>query len=94
MKTELIVLAYIALISVVAFAAMGIDKKKAEKHKWRVPEKVLFLFVLLGGGLGGILGMQVFRHKTKHWYFAVGFPLIAIIEYAAIIYLLFIKWNT
>ncbi len=91
MKTELIVLAYIALISVVAFAAMGIDKKKAEKHKWRVPEKVLFLFVLLGGGLGGILGMQIFRHKTKHWYFAVGFPLIAIIEYAAIIYLLFIK---
>lgn len=91
MKTELIVLAYIALISVVAFVAMGIDKKKAEKHKWRVPEKVLFLFVLLGGGLGGILGMQIFRHKTKHWYFAVGFPLIAIIEYAAIIYLLFIK---
>lgn len=91
MKIELIVLAYIALISVVAFAAMGIDKKKAEKHKWRVPEKVLFLFVLLGGGAGGILGMQVFRHKTKHWYFAVGFPLIAIIEYAAIIYLLFIK---
>ncbi len=91
MTTELIVLAYILLISIVAFAAMGIDKKKAEKHKWRVPEKVLFLFVILGGGVGGILGMQVFRHKTKHWYFAVGFPLIAVIEYAAIIYLLFIK---
>lgn len=91
MKIGIIVLIYLAVMSLISFALMGVDKKKAEKHKWRVPEKVLFLFVLLGGGAGGILGMQFFRHKTKHWYFAIGFPLITIAEYAAIVYFLFIK---
>lgn len=80
-------LIYILLISIASFASMGIDKKRAVKHKRRTPEKTLFLFVLLGGGLGGTLGMYFFRHKTKHWYFAIGFPFISIIEYAAVVYL-------
>ncbi|MBQ7131146.1 MAG: DUF1294 domain-containing protein [Oscillospiraceae bacterium] len=87
---EYIIAAYILIMSLISFFSMLIDKKKAEKHKWRIPEKVLFAFVILGGGLGGVLGMHVFRHKTKHWYFAIGFPLITVVEYAALVYFLFI----
>lgn len=80
---------YLLAINLVAFTAMGIDKKKAIDHKWRIPEKRLFLYVILGGGIGGTLGMTTFRHKTKHWYFKLFFPLIAIVEYAALIYILY-----
>ncbi|MGN0631860.1 MAG: DUF1294 domain-containing protein [Ruminococcus sp.] len=86
-----IFLIYLLLINAVSFAAMGIDKKRAVKNKWRIPEKTLFLFVLLGGGIGGTAGMYFFRHKTKHWYFAVGFPFIAAVEYAFIFYFFVIK---
>ncbi len=78
---------YVLIINIIAFAAMQIDKSRAKKHKWRIPEKTLFIFVLLGGGIGGTIGMYIFRHKTKHWYFVIGFPLITIIEYAGIIIL-------
>lgn len=80
---------YILLgINVLAFLLMGIDKQRARRHLWRIPEKTLFLVVLLGGGIGGTLGMFFFRHKTKHWYFRLGFPAIAILEYAALVYFL------
>ncbi len=80
---------YILLgINVLAFLLMGIDKRRARRHLWRIPEKTLFLVVLLGGGIGGTLGMFFFRHKTKHWYFRLGFPVIAILEYAAFVYFL------
>ena len=59
---------------------MGIDKRRAVKNKRRIPEKTLFMFVLLGGGIGGTAAMYVFRHKTKHWYFVIGFPFIALVE--------------
>lgn len=80
---------YILLgINVLAFLLMGIDKRRARRHLWRIPEKTLFLVVLLGGGIGGTLGMFFFRHKTKHWYFRLGFPAIAILEYATLVYFL------
>lgn len=80
---------YILLgINILAFSLMGIDKRRARRHLWRIPEKTLFLVVLLGGGIGGMLGMFFFRHKTKHWYFRLGFPAIAILEYAALVYFL------
>ena len=82
----IIFVAYLFVINLIAFAIMGLDKNYAAKGKWRIPEKTLFLPVLLGGGIGGVLGMRVFRHKTKHWYFAIGFPLIMVIEYALLIY--------
>jgi uncharacterized membrane protein YsdA (DUF1294 family) len=82
-KTEIIILIYLLVINLTAFIAMFVDKQKAKKHKWRVPEKVLFLFVVLGGGIGGTAAMSLFRHKTKHWYFKIGFPLITIVEIAA-----------
>ena len=73
---------YLLLVNLWAFALMGLDKRRAKKDKWRIRERTLFLPVLLGGGVGGILGMKVFRHKTKHWYFHFGFPAILILELA------------
>jgi len=74
---------YLLLVNLWAFALMGVDKRRAKKDKWRIRERTLFLPVLLGGGVGGILSMKVFRHKTKHWYFRFGFPAILILELAA-----------
>ena len=73
---------YLLAVNLVAFLLMGIDKRKAKKDAWRIPEKTLFLPVLLGGSLGGILGMRTFRHKTKHWYFRLLIPLFAILQIA------------
>lgn len=84
-KIKIIILIYFLLINIIAFTAMFIDKQKAIKHKWRVPEKILFLFVVLGGGIGGTAGMMVFRHKTKHWYFKFGFSLITLAEIIAVV---------
>lgn len=75
-----LLLIYIIIMNVVGFFIMGIDKRKAEKHAWRIPEKTLFLVSLIGGSIGTLLGMYVFRHKTKHWYFVIGMPLILIIH--------------
>ena len=80
---------YLAIVSIIAFALMGIDKSKAKRHAWRIPEKVLFLSAILGGSIGSIVGMQVFRHKTKHWYFAIGMPLILILQIAFLLILYF-----
>lgn len=78
---------YLLLVNLTAFILMGIDKRRATKDKWRIKETTLFLPVLLGGGVGGILGMKVFRHKTKHWYFRFGFPAILILEMAGVLWL-------
>ena len=78
---------YLLVVNLWAFALMGIDKRRAKKDAWRVKEKTLFLPVLLGGGVGGILGMKAFRHKTKHWYFRFGFPAILILEIAGVLWL-------
>lgn len=80
---------YLVLINVIAFLLMGIDKRRAVRHRWRIPEKTLFLSALLLGSIGANLGMQVFRHKTKHKSFVLGMPLILIIQTAAVLYFLF-----
>lgn len=66
---------------------MGIDKWKARKQAWRIPEKTLFLISILGGSIGSIAGMYTFHHKTKHWYFVIGMPLILIVQVAASCYI-------
>lgn len=71
---------YLAAVNTAAFLLMGIDKHKAVKHRWRISEKGLFLFSLIGGSLGGFLGMIVFRHKTRHWYFRFGLPMLLIVQ--------------
>ena len=70
---------------------MLIDKRKAQKGSWRIPEKTLFIITLLGGGIGTILGMYVFRHKTKKLKFTIGLPVILISEIVAIIYFFVIQ---
>lgn len=71
----------LALVNLWAFALMGFDKRRAKmRGARRVRERTLFLSALLGGGLGACLGMWIFRHKTKHWYFVVGMPLILLAE--------------
>lgn len=81
---------YLLIMNLFTFLIMGIDKKKAKKGSWRVPEKTLFTLVILGGGIGGIAGMYVFRHKTKKMKFIIGFPLIIIMQIAVIITIFFV----
>ena len=71
---------YLIIINIITFTAMWLDKRKAKKNKRRIPEKTLFILVMIGGGIGGIAGMYTFRHKTKKTRFVIGFPLILIIE--------------
>lgn len=77
---EKALLLYGIVINVIGFGLMGIDKRRARKHQWRIPEKTLFLTALLFGSLGSWAGMYVFHHKTKHWYFVVGMPLILVLQ--------------
>ena len=73
---------YLVLANLWAFALMGFDKRRARRNGRRVRERTLFLSALLGGSLGTFLGMRVFRHKTKHWYFVWGIPLILLAQAA------------
>lgn len=63
-------------MNIIGLTVMGIDKRKAKKHAWRAPEKELFLISFLGGSIGTLAGMYLFRHKTKHWRFVFGMPAI------------------
>ena len=87
MKPIWYIVIYIVLASIVSFALFGIDKKRAQNHEWRISEKALFLSAILGGAPGALLGMQVFRHKTQHWYFQIGIPLILVAEIALVVWL-------
>lgn len=80
MSAELIAAAWCALMSALLFAVMGLDKRRARRGVRRVPEKRLFAVALLGGAFGGWLGMYAFHHKTRRWYFRVGFPLMAAVQ--------------
>ena len=75
-----VVIGILFVMNLLAFALMGIDKAKARAGAWRIPEKTLFLVTALFSGLGGTLGMNVFRHKTKHWYFKYGFPALLVVQ--------------
>ena len=81
------VLYYLILANLVGLVLMGADKSKARRHRWRIPERVLFLSALLGGSLGATVGMWLFHHKTRHWYFVVGMPAILVLQVAAFIML-------
>ena len=77
-----------AAMGVIAFCAYGIDKYRAKHNLWRIPEKTLLLLALLGGALGAYIGMKVFHHKTKHIKFTIIIPLLALIQLAAVFWLL------
>ena len=82
---------YLIIINIIGFMIMFIDKRKAEKGKWRIPEKTLFIITALGGGIGTITGMYTFRHKTQKPEFTIGLPFITILEIIGAIYYIFIN---
>ena len=73
------IILYFVIINVAGFISMGLDKRKAKKHMWRIPEATLFTFALLGGPAGSLLGMKVFHHKTLHMKFVIGMPVILVL---------------
>jgi uncharacterized membrane protein YsdA (DUF1294 family) len=79
---------WLLLINLATFLVYGADKRRARKGAWRIPERTLFLLPLLGGSAGALLGMYIFHHKTKHWYFKFGIPLILLLQIA-----LFVWWQ-
>jgi len=85
------ILLYLLIINLFGFFIMWLDKIKARKSSWRIPEKTLFIVTALGGGIGTIAGMYAFRHKTQKLNFVIGFPFITILEIIGIIYYLMIK---
>ena len=78
------IIIYLVIINLIAFILFGVDKKRARRQEWRISEKSLFLPALLFGSIGANLGMHVFHHKTKHWYFRYGLPLILIVQIALV----------
>jgi uncharacterized membrane protein YsdA (DUF1294 family) len=77
---------YLIVINILGFLVMGLDKHKAKMADRRIPENTLFMFTILGGGVGTIAGMYVFHHKTKKMKFKVGMPLILILEILIFVY--------
>jgi len=84
----LILFLYWIMVNLIGFIIMGVDKRKAIRNAYRIPEATLFCVALLGGALGTTLGMRIFRHKTKHWYFVVGMPLIFFTQLALTVFLI------
>lgn len=78
---------YFAFVNICSFAVMGIDKLKAKVGAFRIPEASIFLLAIIGGAPGAIVGMHLFRHKTKHWYFLYGLPAILIIQIVLVLFL-------
>lgn len=83
------IIIYLIIINIIGFLVMYIDKQKAKKGKWRIPEKTIFIITVLGGGIGTISGMYAFRHKTQKLHFTIGLPTITILEIIGVIYFTF-----
>ena len=79
------ILIYLAIINLVGFLLMGIDKAKAKRHAYRIPEATLFCIAAFGGSIGSIIGMYTFRHKTKHKSFVIGMPVILAVQVIVVI---------
>ena len=82
-----ILLLYLPIINALAFLLMLIDKQKAKKNRWRIPENTLLGVCFIGGSLGGFLAMHLLRHKTKHFRFAVGIPVMLVLHIVALYFL-------
>ena len=80
---------YLIIMNIVGLTVMWLDKRKAVRHKWRIPEKTLFLISIAGGSIGTWSGMYICRLKKMHWYLVIGMPLILILQIAAFVYIAF-----
>lgn len=85
MNAITLIIIYLVVINFISFMMMGLDKYKAKKRAWRIPESTLFVLALIGGSIGSIAGMHLFHHKTRHWYFLYGMPAILIIQILIVI---------
>ena len=77
------VMAYLAVINIITFFVYGIDKRRAKKHRWRIPEITLIMFAAIGGGIGSLVGMFFWHHKTKKIKFLLAVPALLILWIAA-----------
>ncbi|WP_067730900.1 DUF1294 domain-containing protein [Oceanobacillus damuensis] len=82
------IMLYFIGVNIVGFALMYIDKQKAIKQKYRIPERTFWALAVLGSSIGTYIGMNTFRHKTKHRSFLIGMPLLMIVNIASLIYVL------
>jgi uncharacterized membrane protein YsdA (DUF1294 family) len=89
MNSIIFLAAYLVTVNVIGFALMGIDKHKARVGAFRIPEGTLFVVAIIGGSIGSIIGMYTFHHKTRHWYFVYGMPLILALQLLAV----FLLWR-
>lgn len=87
MNGLMIILYYFIAMNVIGFLFMGIDKRKAKKRAWRISEATLLLIAALGGAAGSMLGMHLFHHKTRHWYFLYGIPAMLVIHILVFLFL-------
>lgn len=85
------IIIYLIVINILGIFIMWLDKRKAIKGRWRIPEKTLFIITAIGGGIGTTAGMFIFRHKTKKLNFLIGLPFITILEIVLGIYYLLIN---
>ncbi|MBQ8050379.1 MAG: DUF1294 domain-containing protein [Bacteroidaceae bacterium] len=82
---------YLLVMTIITFFVFGWDKWKAKNDRWRTPESTLFLLAIFGGSVGALLGMQVWRHKTQHWSFRLGIPLIILLQVALLCWYFFFR---
>ena len=87
MNAVTLILVYLIVINFISFTAMGVDKARARKRLWRIPESTLFVLALIGGSIGSIAGMHLFHHKTRHRRFLYGLPAILILQILIVIML-------
>ncbi len=78
---------YLAIINAAGLILMLVDKHKARKNRWRIPERTLLTVAAIGGSLGSYIGMQLFRHKTKHVAFSIGIPVILAVHILILVFL-------
>ena len=84
---EMIIYSFIAILNVITFLIYAIDKWKAKKNRWRIPESILLLLAVLGGSIGALMGMKIWHHKPMHKKFKYGIPLIMILQIGMLLYL-------
>ena len=87
MNVVTLLTAYVVVINLIGFIVMGMDKRRAKKHAFRIPEATLFTIAIIGGSVGCIIGMRYFHHKTRHWYFVYGMPFILILQIALVVFI-------